>query len=485
MKSSRSSLRSNLVCAAVLALLGALSVAWVQHQGSALFYGDAAAHLNIARRLFDGGNPGYQQIGTVWLPLPHVVMMPFAMVDSWWQSGLAGAIPSAIAWVLAGTLLFALLQRLFGNAGAIAGTGVFALQPNLLYLAGCPMTEPYFLAGSIGMLLFSVRAVERSSSLDAAIAGLCGIAATMTRYEGWFLLPFVSLYLLLRGGPRVALVYSLVAGLGPGYWLAHNWIFYSDPLEFYRGLGSAKQIQNGLPYPGAHEWWPAIWQFTVASKMVLGWPLLLMSLAGALWTRAAWPLFYCALAPLYYVVNLHGGDSPIYVPEIYPFSHYNSRYALAGLPLCALLVAGLAARWPRLKFVLPVLALAWFTVRPVVVADEGRVNSEQRRAWTSQVATLLRTQYQRGTGIWMPFGDLTATLPEAGLPIAESIHQGDKIRYERLTVRPDLFLDTAWVIDLRGDEVSLAMQRMDGYALVKVISLKYSPVIEVWRRVSR
>ena len=34
-----------------------------------LLYGDAVAHINIARRVFDSRTPGLLQLGTVWLPL--------------------------------------------------------------------------------------------------------------------------------------------------------------------------------------------------------------------------------------------------------------------------------------------------------------------------------------------------------------------------------------------------------------------------------
>src|SRR5262249_34873058 len=78
---------------------------FVRH-GYVLYYGDAEAHLNIARRIFDSRTPGPEQIGTVWLPLPHLLMVPFATRDEWWRSGLAGTIPSALCFVLAGAFLF-------------------------------------------------------------------------------------------------------------------------------------------------------------------------------------------------------------------------------------------------------------------------------------------------------------------------------------------------------------------------------------------
>src|SRR5271169_2885230 len=82
-----------LVAVSAAALLTALRQGWT------LWYGDAEAHLNIARRIFDSRTPGYEQLGTVWLPLPHLLMIPFAMHDAWWRNGLAGAIPSSVCFV--------------------------------------------------------------------------------------------------------------------------------------------------------------------------------------------------------------------------------------------------------------------------------------------------------------------------------------------------------------------------------------------------
>src|SRR5690242_5413860 len=108
-KSSANSLLSDLALyAAVAVLLAAASVAatrWCLARGYPLYYGDAEAHLNIARRIVDSRTPGPEQIGTVWLPLPHLIMLPFVMQDAWWRTGLAGAIPSGICFVLAGLFL--------------------------------------------------------------------------------------------------------------------------------------------------------------------------------------------------------------------------------------------------------------------------------------------------------------------------------------------------------------------------------------------
>jgi hypothetical protein len=60
--------------------------------GNLLLSGDAVAHINIARRVFDSRTPGLAQLGTVWLPLPHLVMVPFLVSKSLWQTGMGGSI---------------------------------------------------------------------------------------------------------------------------------------------------------------------------------------------------------------------------------------------------------------------------------------------------------------------------------------------------------------------------------------------------------
>ena len=59
----------------------AAAVAWFYRTGAILYYGDAEAHLNIARRIVDSRTPGWCQLGTTWLPLPHLLMIPLVRHD--------------------------------------------------------------------------------------------------------------------------------------------------------------------------------------------------------------------------------------------------------------------------------------------------------------------------------------------------------------------------------------------------------------------
>src|SRR5260370_11835849 len=100
--------RSTARVAGIAVLVSVFSFLYYLHQNDLLLYGDAVAHINIARRVFDSQTPGLLQLGTVWLPLPHLLMIPFIISDAMWQNGAGGLIPSIIAYVLGVVRIFCL-----------------------------------------------------------------------------------------------------------------------------------------------------------------------------------------------------------------------------------------------------------------------------------------------------------------------------------------------------------------------------------------
>jgi hypothetical protein len=474
--------------------------------GFLLYYGDAQAHLNIARRIADSRTPGYYQFGTVWLPLPHAVLAPFAGDDSLWRSGLAGAIPSATAFTLAAVLIYLAVHRATScSLASFAALAVFLSNPNALYLQSLAMTESLFWFALAGLLYFSLIAGERDSVPAAIAAAVFSAAASLTRYEGWFLVPFASLYLLRAKRKSLAVLFAAAASLAPLYWLAHNFYFWSDPLEFYRGPWSAKAIyQRALdagmqPYPGDHNWVQAISYFTAAAQLACGWPTLFLSAAGvcaAIFQRRIWPVLLLMLPPLFYILSLYSSGTPIFVPHLWPNTHYNTRYGLALLPLASVACGFLAALKPR--FLAPILILApvlfWLspaTLNRAVTWKESQINSEARRQWTSQAASYLKQHY-KGGGIAAGFGDLTAIFPAAGIPLREILHEGNEPYWQGAISRPDLFLKEEWAITFSGDPLATAILRADRiaeagrhsvrYTRVYVVHVKGAPVVEIYRR---
>jgi hypothetical protein len=501
-------LELTLVLVALAALAG-LTTAYVNHSGWTLYYGDAEAHLNIARRIVDGRRPGYNQIGTVWLPLPHLLMLPLVGNDRLWRSGLAGAIPSSACFVCAGVFLYAALRRATGSwAAALGSLGLLVFNPNLLYLQASPMTETVVLAALMALLYFTV--VFRDTDSWAAVigAGLASIAASLARYEGWFVIPFVAIYFLMAGRKQrigAALLFSAIAALGPLYWLGHNWWLYSNPLEFFNGPYAAMSIyrralaQNMAPYRGDHDWRAAWLYYRTAAWMCTGSVAVVIAvagLAGVVLKRVFWPVLLAALPPLFYIWSMHSGGTPIYVPALWPYSYYNTRYALTALPLLAIaggcLVLVVNERWrPWLAVAILFAAAAPWLIRPRpndwVTWKESQINSLTRRAWTQAAAQALTTVYGPRTGIVTSFGDLIGILRVAGIPLHQALYDDGGPEWAAATTRPDLFLHEAWAVAVAGDPVATAVQKLafksgPRYYLVQAIKVKGAPVIEIYKR---
>ncbi len=505
--------RAHIELALVLMALVALSAAatrFVNHSGWTLYYGDAEAHLNIARRIVDSRTPGYDQIGSPWLPLPTALTLIFVRYDPWWRNGLAGAIPSSGCFVLAGAFLFLAIRRAMqSSAAAFAALGILALNPNLLYLQATPMTEPVFLAGFMALLYCTILFRDTQSLWAVAGAGLASVAASLSRYEGWFLIPLVTLYFLFAARRRrlaAALIFGAIASLAPIYWLAHNWWLYANPLEFYNGPYSAKGIyqralhQHMPPSPGDHDWKKVWLFFRATARVCAGWGALTVAtvgLAGVIWRRTFWPLVSVAIPPVFYLWRMYAGESPIYVPELWFNSYYNTRYALSALPLLAIAGAGvvlLAANRLRPLLAAVVIAVAvspWLIHRQPddwICWKESQVNSQGRRAWTRQAAQLLAAEYHPGAGIYTSFGDdKLAVLREAGIPLREALRDANEPAWMVATTRPDLFLHEEWVLATSGDPVATAVQRATfktgpRYYRVQIIMVQGEPVIEVYKR---
>ena len=326
-------LELTLVFVAMAAISG-LATAYVNHSGWTLYYGDAEAHLNIARRIIDSRRPGYNQIGTVWLPLPHLLMLALVRNPQLWRSGLAGAIPSSVCFVCAGVFLYAALRRATqSSAAALASLGLLAFNPNLLYLQATPMTETVVLAALMALLYFTVLFRETQSFAAVAGAGLASVAASLARYEGWFVIPFVALYFLFTARKNklgAALLFSGIAALAPLYWFGHNWWLYSNPLEFFNGPYSPTSIyrralaQNMAPYPGDHDWRAAAFYYLTAVRLFSGWVAVVIGIAGLVGVfqkRLFWPVLLAALPPSFYIWSMHSGGTPIYVVAFLVLQH--------------------------------------------------------------------------------------------------------------------------------------------------------------------
>ncbi len=435
-------------------LLSAAAVWYFYSRGYLLWYGDAEAHLNAARRLFDSQTPGASQVGTPWLPLPHFLTAPFTAVDAWWRSGIAAAVPAACAFVAGGFFLFAAARRIFqSTAAAVAATALRRLQPQ-------PALSPIHLHDG-GLFFGELAALLYFTVADCPSPGRAAltIAATFTRYEGWFLLPFAAAWFFFRQTAPCSAVCRHRRARSAGL-AAHNWYWTGDALAFYRGPYSARAIQHGLPYPGLHDAGAAWLYYRTAVALCAGPGLPLMATAGAvvaLARKAVWPLILLALPPIFYLWSMYSsGGTPIHVPGLWPHSYYNTRYGLAALPLLAFASAALVlAVPPRLRAITAVLVILAGSVhwavhrRPEawITWAESRANSTGRRAWTAQAAQYLAARYHPGVGILSSGGDdFFGIYRSAGIPLRETFSIDNGLAWDAALARPDLYFRQGWAV---------------------------------------
>jgi hypothetical protein len=294
--------------AGIPALVSLFSFFYYFRHSDLLLYGDAVAHINIARRVFDSQTPGLLQLGTVWLPLPHVLMIPFIFFNSMWQSGAGGSIPSMIAYVLGamgvfrlvGGMLAAYSSRQEGNeegtntaaaVGAWAAALAYAANPNLIYMQATAMTESLYLALFIWAVVYFaefVRALNKNDlqkddpqkndarkksdavgretrALHAPLmrCAWCLAGAELTRYDGWFVagaMGVAGAVIALRRWQnhavrRAATKFLVAIAVAPLLWLAYNGAVYGNAFVFANGPYSAKAIEQrvGAPNPALHN----------------------------------------------------------------------------------------------------------------------------------------------------------------------------------------------------------------------------------------
>ncbi|HXE91452.1 MAG TPA: hypothetical protein VNK82_10855 [Terriglobales bacterium] len=485
---------------ALLAGLGSVAAfLFYWRQDALLLYGDAVAHLNIARRVVDSRTPGPFQLGSVWLPLPHLLMLPGVMSDWAWRTGFAGALVSMASYV-AGTLGVFRLARGFGSRAATwVGALVFAANPNLLYMQATAMTEPLYLAlfvwATVHVAEFAATARNdhpRPRSQARRSLERCGLllaAAMLTRYDAWFasaffvpvaLWSYASRRRMYAGSPDPELRRSLrnfvlITAAAPLLWMAYNWGVFGNPLDFLTGPYSARAIaerttpEGSPPHPGYHAPGVAAAYFLKAAKLNLGddrWGDAMLAVAvlgflAALFRGRGRSALLLWLPLPFYVLSVAYASVPIFLPVWWPFSFYNVRYGLQLLPAVAVFLAVATSfvleRRPRRRW-LAVLAAAllvgmssisaWRAV-PICLR-EARANSHARIAFERKLAAELE-RLNGDAVLMMHVGSHGGALQRASIPLRRVIHEGNYPDWRVALNDPAAWAD--FLVAVEGDAV--------------------------------
>jgi hypothetical protein len=412
------------------------------------------------------------------------------------------------------------------RASAWIAALIYAANPNLLYMQSTAMGESIYLAFFIWAVTYFSEAI-RGSSKALVRCGLCLAGACLTRYDGWFLAAAtVAVILLLalvgkrslKNGasnrmPPGLVRFMLITAAAPALWLAYNGIVYRNPLEFENGPYSAKAIElktqsAGNPgHPGTGNLWVAGLYFlkacedNVASNQWLqrGWILLTLGAAFACillyretwrpFLKSAWPLGLLSIPIPFYALSIAYGGVPIFVPQWWPFSHYNVRYGLQLLPAFSVAIAVLISfvlrnsRWDwRLRFagILALLAFVLASYSRVwrdgpVCLQEALVNMKTRNQLQIQLSKWLSRLPPDAT-LLMYTGDHVGALERAGIPLKRTINEGNHSvwkqprdpegLWERTLANPAQYADYALAFD--GDPVWQAIHELHLHSVVEV-----------------
>src|SRR5215831_11924525 len=135
--------RATALSALFAASFGTAAAFHYHRLGLTLAHYDARAHLVVSRRIFDSLFPGWQQVGGVWLPLPHLLNALPVQIDWLYRTGYSAVAISIASMALAAWAIATLIVRATGSiiGGAVA-VALLMLNPNVLYLQSTPMTEP-------------------------------------------------------------------------------------------------------------------------------------------------------------------------------------------------------------------------------------------------------------------------------------------------------------------------------------------------------
>jgi hypothetical protein len=528
--------RETALVAQFAACVSFISFAYYFQHGDLLLYGDAVAHINIARRVFDSRTPGLLQLGTVWLPLPHLLMIPFLLSDSAWQSGIGGSIPSMVAYALGTAGIFRLVRSALsvnpqpdGTARIAAwlSTITYAANPNLIYLQVTAMTESLYLALFIWAVVYfqefeqesSRAAGEQGASSSLMKCGLCLAGACLTRYDGWFLaaaMCVAALGLLLKAKVnsqilrRTFLKFVLLAAIAPALWLAYNAIIYRNPLEFANGPYSARVIEQksaSSSHPGSHNLTVAFSYFLKSAELNMAegnwqklWIVLLLpgTIVIVILRSRLWPLLLLWLPLPFYMLSIAYSGIPIYLPVWWPFSFYNVRYGLQLLPVFSVAAAVTiyflltVARNKIAKTAVVCSALilvasyaSVWRAQPVCFR-EAWVNSRARIALETELASNLKKLPHDST-LLMYLGDHVGALQQAGIPLRRTINEGNhrpwkapidvEGLWERALANPPQYVD--FVVAVDGDPVALGVQKQ-GLSSMLVIRTVGQPAATIY-----
>ncbi len=461
-------------------LISLASIIYYTLQNEILSYGDAESHINIAKRVVDSLTPGFAQLGGVWLPLPHLLMVPLVWFDPLWRSGLGGSIISGIAFVVSCLFLYKLTLFITKNKNAsFFAFLVFATNPNILYMQSTPMSELVLLVFFLLSTYYFMKYIQSKDSVFyLVIAAFFGFCAALSRYDGWSLVLFEAFLLIVYLISKKAsfskiqgrvIMFSTLAFFAIALWLGWCYLILGNAFYFSTSIYSASSQQHNWlgrgELPAYHNIFVSFLYYFVTSMEITG-VLLFLTTVIAIFlfirNKEKRILFYVLsllFVPfLFNWATLFLGESVIFIQSLTPISFewrlFNVRYGLMMMPYVAFILGYLYfkanAKGKAFLVGLTIFQLALFFVgyQKVLTLSDATVGLSASRNPDAQL--WLTKHYTKGLVLLDDYAR-TVSIIKSGIPMQEVINVGTKPYYTDSFITPEKY--ATWIILQRNDDV--------------------------------
>lgn len=467
----------------ILICLSAISFIYYLNNNLGLAYNDARSHLDIGRRVVEGLKPGLAQLGSVWLPLTHILMIPTIWNDFMWHSGLSGALQSMVAYVATSVIIFYYLKKL-GVSGfaSLVGMLVFAFNLNVLYLQSTAMTELLLIAtmtaGAYELLLW----YEKEKLTDLILTGFWVMLSTLIRYDGWFLLlistAFIGLYALKKYNFTTAkgmvIMFSVLGGFGVVLWFIWNLLIFKDPFYFAYGPYSAHTQQLQLEQAGVlvtkHNLMLSIKIYLYSIMYNAGILPFALSVIGYLLfliDKKIKPrikiVSFALISPFVFnIVALYFGHSVLFIQGLSGNSWFNVRYGVMVLPAIAVFIGYLIHRAFNFRYLITGLLIMVMTIsfmnHDAVTLDDALYGASGKNV--KEVSGWLKNNVTNKDGfVLISVASHDAIIFSSGLPMSRFIHEGTGLYWYKATTNPDIW--ARWIIMRTYDNNDLTFKLLN------------------------
>jgi cellulose synthase/poly-beta-1,6-N-acetylglucosamine synthase-like glycosyltransferase len=477
-----------LIATLIVACIASIASCWYFFQNhQILLYADAISHLRIARRVVDNTSPGLAQLGGVWLPLPHILMLPFIWNNYLWRTGLAGSFPAMFCYIVAVVYLFLSARRLTRDSRAsFVGTLLFILNPNILYLQTTPLSEIVCVATSVMACYYFL-----AWSLDNHPKDLVGVAAstflvTLSRYDGWGLFLTLMVLLVIMGWIKRQrwvqiegnlLVFGVLGSLGVALWFLWCAVIFGDPLYFHNYLFSAAANTSFYTY---HDLRQSVLTYMFTSMQTVGPLLFFLTVIAVLvfvFRLRHMPNMFGAVAFLtpfaFYILVFYTGQDTIYLPGIGPAgtpSHFwNVRFGAEAVAPIALFLAVLAMPWsitrlaPLWTVIQQIVLVIAIGIQTLLVAHGGIISLQDGvyggSCQPTEEITIYLAQHYAGGRILEDVNDFNIAEADIGIDLKDAIYEGSGEVWQKALKDPSSVVD--WIIVPTNKQDDLIARHID------------------------